>query len=202
MKHEGLRSAVASLGVPLTVGQAEQLERYETLLRDRAAALGMIARGDIHRLRERHLLDSLRAVRAIPDRAGTLLDLGSGAGLPGIPVAIARPDLRIVLAETRHQRIGFLELVARELGLNGVAVHAGRAEEAPGPVDVCLARAFRDAAGSWLVAERLLVPGGHLLYFGGARFDRDRDVPKGAHALIAPATTLANAGPLVIMTRQ
>ena len=66
VKHEGLIGEAATLGVILDVEQAARLERYEDLLRDRAAALGMIAKGDLGRLRERHILDSLRAVPALP----------------------------------------------------------------------------------------------------------------------------------------
>lgn len=202
VKHEGLTAAAASLSVTLDATQTDRLERYETLLGDRAAALGMIARGDLTRLRERHVLDSLRAAPVLPEAARSVLDLGSGAGLPGIPIAIARPDLAVTLAETRHQRIAFLELAVAELGLDRVSVHAGRAEDAPSPVDACLARAFRDAAGSWKVSQRLLSPDGCLVYFAGSRFDLEHDVPAGVTASVAPTLSLANAGPLVIMTRQ
>ncbi len=160
VKHEGLIGEAASLGVTLDVEQAARLERYEDLLRERAAALGMIAKGDLGRLRERHILDSLRAVPALPEGASEIVDLGSGAGLPGIPVAIARPEIHVILAESRRQRIAFLELAAAELGLGNVSVHAGRAETAPSPAGACLARAFRDARGSWEVAQMLLGAGG------------------------------------------
>ncbi len=202
MKHEGLPAAAATVGVSLDATQADRLERYEALLLNRAADLGMIAKGDLPRLRERHILDSLRAATALPEGVRSVLDLGSGAGLPGIPVAIARPGLSVTLAESRHQRIAFLELVVTELGLDRVAVHAGRAEDVPGPVDACLARAFRDAAGSWQVAQRLLRPDGCLVYFAGARFDLEHEVPAGVATSVVPTSSLANAGPLVIMTRQ
>jgi 16S rRNA (guanine527-N7)-methyltransferase len=202
VKHEGLVADAASVGVTLDLEQADQLERYEALLRDRAATLGMIARGDLGRLRERHILDSLRAAVAIPDDAGEVVDLGSGAGLPGIPLAIARPLAHVVLAESRRQRIAFLELVADDLGLGNVSVHGGRAEEAPSPADVCLARAFRDARGSWQVAQGLLGPDGRLVYFAGSAFDLGRDLPASASATVLPTSPLANSGPLVIMSRQ
>jgi 16S rRNA (guanine527-N7)-methyltransferase len=202
VKHEGLAAEAAALEVALTPEQAELLERYEALLRDRAAALGMIARGDLHRLRERHILDSLRALRGLPEGPAAIVDLGSGAGLPGIPVAIGRPDARVVLAESRHQRIAFLELVVQELGLGSVTVHGGRAEEVPGPADVCLARAFRDARGSWQVARELLGPAGRLVYFAGSAFDPTRDLPAEPASTLLPTSPLANSGPLVIMTRQ
>jgi 16S rRNA (guanine527-N7)-methyltransferase len=201
VKHEGLTEAAAAIGVTLSPEQREKLARYETLVRDRAAALGMVARGDLDRLRERHVLDSLRAVAALGE-ARDAIDLGSGAGLPGVPVAIALPGLRMTLTETRRQRLAFLELVAIELGLANVSVHAGRAEHAPGPVDACLARAFRDASASWRVAEPLLRPEGRLLYFAGATFDAARELPAETNATILPAWSLAKSGPLVIMTRQ
>ena len=202
VKHEGLTAAAASLSVTLDATQTDRLARFETLLLDRATALGMIGRGDLPRLRERHILDSLRPASSLPEAVRSVLDMGSGAGLPGIPVAIARPDLAVTLAETRHQRIAFLELAVAELGLDRVVVHAGRAEDVSGPVDACLARAFRDAAGSWKVAQRLLSQDGCLVYFAGARFDLERDLPVGVAASVAPTSSLANAGPLVIMTRQ
>jgi 16S rRNA (guanine527-N7)-methyltransferase len=202
VKHEGLIGEAATLGVSLDVEQAARLDRYEALLLERAAALGMIAKGDLGRLRERHVLDSLRAVPALPEGAPEIVDLGSGAGLPGIPVAIARPEAHVILAETRRQRIAFLELAAAELGLENVSVHPGRAETAPSPADACLARAFRDARGSWEVAQMLLGPEGRLVYFAGLAFDPGRDLPATAAATVLPTSSLANAGPLVIMTRQ
>jgi 16S rRNA (guanine527-N7)-methyltransferase len=202
VKHEGLIAEAGVLGVTLTPAQADRLEGYEALLRERAAALGMIARGDLDRLRGRHVLDSLRAAPVLGGKAGDAIDLGSGAGLPGIPVAIALPDLRMTLTETRRQRIAFLELVVVELGLGNVSVHGGRAEHATGPADACLARAFRDAAASWHVAERLLRPEGCLVYFAGAGFDAARDLPAESTARILPASSLAKSGPLVIMTPQ
>lgn len=202
VKHEGLIADAGPLGVILDTEQAALLDRYEALLRGRAAALGMIAAGDLGRLRERHILDSLRAVPALPEGPVEVVDMGSGAGLPGIPVAIARPDAHVVLAESRRQRIAFLELAATELGLGNVSVHAGRAETAPSAAGACLARAFRDARGSWEVAKMLLGPTGRLVYFAGSAFEPARDLPTTAAATVLPTSSLANAGPLVIMTRQ
>jgi 16S rRNA (guanine527-N7)-methyltransferase len=201
VKHEGLTAQADALGVILTSPQSESLVRYETLVRKRAAALGMIARGDLGRLRERHVLDSLRAV-CVLEGAADALDLGSGAGFPGIPVAIALPELRMRLTETRAQRLAFLELVVMELRLPNVSVHAGRAEQATGTVDACLARAFRDARTSWRVAGPHLRPGGRLIYFAGSGFDAARDLPGDATATILPPSSLAKSGPLVIMTPQ
>jgi 16S rRNA (guanine527-N7)-methyltransferase len=202
VKHESLIPAAADLGVELSPEQEEQLLAYEALLRERAAVLGMIARGDLARLRERHILDSLRASLAVlaADRSGA--DLGSGAGLPGIVVAVTRPELTMTLAETRQQRIAFLELTASSLGLSNVRIHGARAELLPPAMDLCFARAFKDALTSWKVAEPLLERGGRLVYFAGATFDPARDLPPEVPWSILPTSSLARSGPLVIMTRQ
>lgn len=202
MKHEGLIPAAGALGIALDAGQEDLLVRYEALLRARAASLGMIARGDMVRLRDRHILDSLRGAAALEGKGRDAIDLGSGAGLPGIPIAIALPDLRMTLTETRRQRVAFLESAVLELGLGNVTVRAGRAEHGTDTADACLARAFRDAAASWRVAEPLLRPRGSLVYFAGAGFDAARDLPPGVGATILPTSSLAKSGPLVIMTRQ
>ncbi|MEO8292804.1 MAG: 16S rRNA (guanine(527)-N(7))-methyltransferase RsmG [Actinomycetota bacterium] len=202
MKHEGLITAAQLLGVPLDPQQADRLAAYEGFVRDRGPALGLVAKGDIPRLRERHILDSLRAAPVLAEASRDAVDLGSGAGLPGIPLAIALPDLRIIVTEPRRQRVAFLELVVQELGLPNVTVHAGRAEHLPGRWDACLARAFRGAEASWRVAAALLRPGGRLVYYAGARFDATHDMPAGVTGTILPSSDLAKSGPLVIMTRQ
>ncbi|MFM8999499.1 MAG: 16S rRNA (guanine(527)-N(7))-methyltransferase RsmG [Actinomycetota bacterium] len=124
--------------------------------------------------------------------------MGSGAGLPGIPVAIACPDLSVRLVEVRPKRVAFLELVVERLGLGNVEVTQGRSEDARGPFDLCFARAYAAPEESWRQAEPLLAPGGHLVYFAGER--TAVEVP-GARVELLPAA-LASAGPLAIIHRQ
>jgi 16S rRNA (guanine527-N7)-methyltransferase len=89
----------------------------------------------------RHIDESLRGAAALPQRA-RVVDLGSGAGLPGIPVAIARPDLNMTLVEIRERRFHFLRHVVRTLRLERCGVERRRIEEPPeGPYDVALMRA-------------------------------------------------------------
>ena len=190
------------LGVPLAPGQIALLERYEEFLVERAAPMGMIAPSDVPRLRERHILDSLRAVPLLPPATATVCDLGSGAGLPGIPLAIALPDVQITLVEVRHNRAAFLETVIGALGLGQVTVHARRLETFRSSVDVCLARAFAPAPKAWAAADRLLGAGGMLVYWAGATFDPDAAPPLGVDVALFPTSALARSGPLAIMTRQ
>src|SRR5204862_348601 len=80
---------------------------------------------------------------------GDAYDLGSGAGLPGIPVAIARPYLRITLVDAQRRRVAWLEMVVEELGLTNAVARQARVEDLRDPVDVCLARAFAPLERSW-----------------------------------------------------
>ena len=183
-------------------GQIALLERYEDFLVERAAPMGMIAPSDVPRLRERHILDSLRAVPLLPPATATVCDLGSGAGLPGIPLAIALPDVQITLVEVRQNRAAFLETVIGALGLDRVTVHARRLETFRSSVDVCLARAFAPAPKAWAAADRLLGAGGMLVYWAGATFDPNADPLPGVDVALFPTSALARSGPLAIMTRQ
>ena len=198
---EILLGQAAELGVALDASRAATLIRYEDLLARRAVPLGAIARSDTTRIRERHILDCLRAAPVVHE-VDVACDLGSGAGLPGIVVAVAEPGVRVLLVESRAKRAAFLEFAVLELGLSNADVVAGRAEELRREVDACFARAFAPLPRAWSVARGILRPGGRLVYFAGADL-RDPAVPEGA-ALEAVVRTavLESAGPLVIMTRQ
>ena len=200
MKHEGWASLLDAIGVALSGEQIQRLETYEGLLREQAATYGMIAASDLPRLRERHLQDSLRAVPLLAATASAY-DLGSGAGLPGIPLAIALPDLQVTLVETRRKRAAFLEAVLDTLGLANAAVHNGRVENLQGSVDACLARAFARPREAWEAAVPLLLPEGRLVYFAGERFTRE-NCPDGVLVSLFRTPSLARSGPLVIMSRQ
>ena len=195
MKHEGWTLE------DLSAGQRTALDDYEELLRDLAIPRGMIASADRQQLRVRHILDSLRAAPYLEADAGPVVDLGSGAGLPGIPVAIARPDLTLILSEPRQARAAFLELVVEKLGLDGVEVFARPAEELEIRSEVCLARGLGDVSRTWGLAEKTLRPSGDLIYWAGRTFRAD-DVPEDARIRAIGEAALESGGPIVIMTRQ
>jgi 16S rRNA (guanine527-N7)-methyltransferase len=196
VKHEG------SVWELLSARQREGLTEFAGLVETTAIPRGMVARSDAGRIHERHILDSLRAVPWIPSDAGRICDLGSGAGLPGIPVALAEPGLEVTLAESRLRRAAFLELVVERLGLTNTLVWPASAEELPRlRYDACLARGFADASGSWECAHPLLAENGRLLYWAGVSFDVG-EVPSGAVVEHLDEPTLESGGPIVIMTRQ
>jgi 16S rRNA (guanine527-N7)-methyltransferase len=200
VKHEGWDLARA-LDLELTHQQLDQLEAFEVLIRERAIPLGMVATADSGRLRERHVQDSLRAAAVVSTGDRTAYDLGSGAGLPGVVVAIACPDLRVTLVESRRPRAAFLQLVVDRLSLTNTEVSNERVETLTEPVDLCFSRAFARVGVAWSAADRLLAPGGRLVYFAGERFDHS-ELPPDAVSTLVMTSALARSGPLVIMSRQ
>ena len=196
MKHEG------SVWEGLSPSQRETLTEFEKLIRETAIPQGMVARSDTDRIHPRHVLDSLRAAPLIPDDAVRVCDLGSGAGLPGIPVAVAEPGIEVTLAESRLRRAAFLELTVERLGLANVTVWPHPAQELPrARFEACLARGFADAASTWKVARPILATNGRLLYWAGGSFDLSA-VPPGARIEHIGEPTLESGGPIVIMGRR
>jgi 16S rRNA (guanine527-N7)-methyltransferase len=198
---EALRAQAASIGVALDPSQASRLIRFEELLTERAIPQGVVSHSDATRIRERHILDSLRAAPFV-EGADLAADLGSGAGLPGLVIAIALPRLRMLLVERRPRRAALIELAVEELRLSNATVFAGPVAEMPRPVDVALARAFAPLDEAWAQARAVLRPGGRLVYFAGAATTIPA-APEGSLILdVLRTPVLESSGALVIMTRQ
>jgi 16S rRNA (guanine527-N7)-methyltransferase len=202
VKHEAWTRSADRLGVRLSLAQAAALEAYESLLAERAIPLGIVAAGDRDNIRDRHILDSVRAAPFLGGPEGDTADLGSGAGLPGIPLAIVRPDLGFRLVDVRRRRVAFMELVVDTLGLINVAVEQRSVETLAETFPVCLARALAEPRKAWVLADRVLRPGGRLLYWAGKRFEPRSETPGGVTVSVRVTPGLADAGPIVIMTRQ
>lgn len=191
-----------ALGIALPVDASDRLDRFERLLLERGVPMGVISRSDAPRIRDRHLVDGLRGAALVSPDARRLVDLGSGGGIPGVPIALVLPRVEVVLAEVRRARASFLESVIDTVPVPNARVHLGRVEDLPGGFDVCLARAFAPPVETWQAASRLLRPGGRLLYWAGERFDAERDAPSGAIVEIPARSSLASGGHVVIMTQR
>lgn len=124
-------------------GRLPLAERYAELLATDGVLRGLIGPREVPRLWERHMLNCAVLTEEMPSNA-TVCDLGSGAGLPGLVLAIARPDLQVTLVEPLLRRTAFLEEVVTELGLEHCQVRRGRAEELHGKehFDVVTSRAL------------------------------------------------------------
>ena len=127
---------------------------------------------DPHEMVTLHLLDSL-ALAPHLDGVARLADLGAGAGLPGIPLALARPGLQVELVESNGKKARFMRQAVRTLGLANATVHECRAEalDLPGRFDAITARALATLADIVAVGGHLLRPGGRLLALKGVRPD-------------------------------
>jgi 16S rRNA (guanine527-N7)-methyltransferase len=167
-----LADGATRLGLALDQRQQSQLLQFAELLQrwNRVHNLTAIDRPD--QLLTHHLLDSLAAVQTIARRAGgrhiRLLDVGSGGGLPGIPVAIAMPDVDVTLIDKVRKKAAFLLQAKLELQLHNVEVLHGRAEEIRAePFDIITARALSslDELVRW--TRRLLAPGGWWIAMKG-----------------------------------
>ncbi|MEW2548095.1 16S rRNA (guanine(527)-N(7))-methyltransferase RsmG [Streptomyces sp. NPDC047002] len=157
--------------------------RYAELLADAGVKRGLIGPREVPRLWERHLLNCAVLSEVVPENV-TVCDVGSGAGLPGIPLALVRRDLRITLLEPLLRRTNFLQEVVEVLGLDHVTIERGRAEEMLGkvpPVHVVTARAVAplDRLAGWGVP--LLRPYGEMLALKG---DTAEEELKGARAAL------------------
>jgi len=145
-------------------------ERYAEFLADAGVVRGLIGPREADRLWERHLINCAVVSDVVPEKA-TVIDIGSGAGLPGLVLAIVRPDLSITLLEPLLRRTTFLNEAVAMLELANVEVRRARAEEVAGDyqADVVTARAVAplDRLIGW--ALPLLRPGGELLALKGER---------------------------------
>lgn len=153
--------------------------RYAELLAGPGVERGLIGPREVDRLWARHLLNSA-AVAELLDPGARVADIGSGAGLPGIPLAIARPDLRLVLVEPLLRRSEFLRETVGDLGLGGVEVVRGRAEDRAvrdqaGECDAAVSRAVAslDKIARWSLP--LLRHGGRMLAMKGERAQAEVD---------------------------
>lgn len=143
-----------------------QAERYAELLATAGVERGLIGPREVPRLWERHILNSLAPVVRVPQHA-TVADVGTGAGLPGLVWAIARPDLRVTLIEPLLRRTTFLEEVTAELGLENVTVVRARAEQVDDRFDVVTARAVANLEKLARWCMPLVGPGGVLMALKG-----------------------------------
>ncbi|WP_028203302.1 16S rRNA (guanine(527)-N(7))-methyltransferase RsmG [Paraburkholderia nodosa] len=186
-----LKEGAEALGVELTERQHEQLLDYVALLAKWNAVYNLTAIRDPRQMLIQHILDSLSIVPHLPTRAdATVLDVGSGGGLPGIVLAIVRPDWQVTLNDIVQKKSAFQSQAKAELALANLSVVTGRVEslrpgmEVPKKFDLIVSRAFADLADFVTLARHLVVEGGAIWAMKGVHpEDEIERLPTGTRAL-------------------
>ena len=163
--HTQLRHGVDALGLTLSEGVLACLLDYLALLADWNTRFNLTAVRDPAAMVTRHLLDSLAVLPHV--HGARLADLGSGAGLPGIPLAVALPECRVTLVDSNGKKVRFMRTAVQELGLANVEVVQARVESMQGQFESITARAFASLAVMLQWGGHLLAPNGRWLALKG-----------------------------------
>jgi len=204
-----LAAGAAALGVPLDAAQLARLTTFVALLAKWNKTYNLTAIRDAPRMVTHHLLDALAVLPHLPSRSGLrVLDVGSGGGIPGIPLAIARPDWHLVLVDSNHKKVAFMTQATIELNLANVEAHAVRVEELvpSAPFDIVISRAFSDLATFASTSARHLAPAGLLAAMKGVHLDEElHEVPADLAVIGKPALTVPGldaARHLILLRRR
>ena len=164
----GIEAGCRALQLALHHNVTARLAQYVALLEKWNKVYNLTAVRDPRQMVLRHILDSLSVIPYLS--GGSLLDVGSGAGLPGIPLAIARPALAVTLLDSNAKKIRFVRQAVAELGLSNVeAVQARMQEYQPGRAfDMVISRAVSDLDELYRQSQHMLAPGGRMLFMKGA----------------------------------
>lgn len=195
--RERLAQKCSTWNIQLSPAQLEQLDRYAALLVDYNQKVNLTAITSPEGIEDRHFADSL-LLAAQPEVAGRVVDVGSGAGFPGVVAKIYKPELQLTLLEPTGKRLDFLRFLCAELGLSGVEFVKERAEEAARKqwresFDVAAARAV---AAMPVLAEYclpLVHPGGHFIAMKGPDAEAECAAAAGALRSLGAGTPALRA---------
>ncbi len=179
-----LAEGVAQLAAPLDESQVDLLWRYAHMLRERNAHVNLTSIVSPEGILTLHMLDSLSVASHLGD-AATVVDVGTGGGFPGIPLAVAFPDKRFTLIDGTQKKVRFVAEAIEQLDIRNATALAARAENLPKDrqFGVVVARAVATLAELVHNAGRLVAPGGRLLAMKGRLPEEEiREVPRGWRA--------------------
>jgi 16S rRNA (guanine527-N7)-methyltransferase len=175
--REALARGCRALDLELAAGAGDRLERFADLLLRWNRKVGLTAVTDPAEVAEKHLVDSLALLRVLGE-ARTVVDIGSGGGLPGIPLACARPGLAVTCVDRSARKVAFVKAAAAALDLDvrGLAARAaGRPDREGIPLgDLVVGRALADPPRWVPLGARYLAPGGRLVAMLGREADEGR----------------------------
>lgn len=194
-----LQSLVGAAGLtPLDDATTDRLVIYISLFVRWNERINLSAIRDEEGIISRHIIESILVSSVLPQEIRTLLDFGSGAGLPGIPIALCRPEMAVTLAESQGKKAAFLQEVVRALGIQA-KVHSGRAEVLGTVFDCVTLRAVDKMPKAVAAAAPLVAPAGWLALMtttgerdgleraAGTEFSWsiEKRLPGGAHRIVA-----------------
>jgi 16S rRNA (guanine527-N7)-methyltransferase len=177
--REVLLQGIEALGLTCDEAQAGLFMTYLSELKKWNRAYSLTSIRDDRGIVIKHFLDSLLYLKALPSEMGSLADIGAGAGFPGLPIKILRPELRLYLVEPVQKKAAFLRSTVRRLGLEGVEVLAQRVEDVSGfQVDACVTRALFAVAEFYETSRHIVLPGGVLVLSKGPKVEEElRETP-------------------------
>lgn len=186
---DNMSNGLEELGIKLSDHQLQQFYQYYELLVEWNKVMNLTAITELGDVVTKHFLDSLslvKAVKDLPEREEKMIDVGTGAGFPGIPLKIAFPSLEITLLDSLNKRIKFLEKVIEELGLENISAVHGRAEDFGRDMryreqfDFCVSRAVSNAATLSEYCLPFLKIGGYFIPYKSGKIDEELEAGRKA----------------------